>query len=169
MLGLIALRGWSNTRAIAKMRQIGTSPNYGGLYKTVEEFTAPQAAQLDAADNSFPESSDVPPLAETMVLINQHVEALAKVRKVGWSRLTGHPDIDPPHEALQLRELFRELGRSEKKRPRPFRNWLSESENAATRLEKALRGNDRNSAGKAYGRLLSTCARCHGTYRAGRW
>ncbi len=171
MLGLIALYQWTPDRAVETMRTIGTSPRYKGLYQAVQNFSPPSQAQIDSADNRFPEVTAVPPLAQTMVWINQHNDALVRIRDNGWKTLASHPDIDPPHAALQVRELFRELGRTPEiaRRPAPFRRILGEAEQAAGELERALRAGKPRAAGNAYGALLRTCTSCHAQYRTGQW
>ena len=73
--------------------------------------------------------------------IDNRWENLKHVRSAGWKGPADHPDIDPPHEALQLAEHYREAGRLEKtvKSSDEFRRWLTDAEQGAKELEVALR------------------------------
>ncbi len=76
-------------------------------------------------------------------------------------------DIDPPHEALQIRELFTEMNRmdSVKARPENFRKWLAEAQAAAEELETAIRGRNADDAGRTYARIEGRCKSCHEVFR----
>ena len=80
-----------------------------------------------------------------------------------------HPDIDPPHEALQLQEHFHEIGRLEavKDRLDDFRKMLSESDEASRDLHEALyaRPLDTGRATTAFNRIAASCTACHEAYR----
>ena len=80
---------------------------------------------------------------------------------------TAHPDIDPPHKALQLKELFRELNRSEKKNGRKpgFLKLLEQAETEAAQLETLLAKGDHAQAEAAFDRIGQTCTACHVKYR----
>ena len=54
---------------------------------------------------------EVPALVEMMVQVDERWDHLKAVQKAGFKTPADQPDIDPPHEALQLAELFRELSR----------------------------------------------------------
>ena len=87
----------------------------------------------------------------------------------GWAVPKDHPDIDPAHEALQLRELYREAARLEAtgKHGDEFRQWLIEAETNAAELETALRASppDTAKAKAAFESSRSLCTRCHEKYR----
>ena len=100
------------------------------------------------------------------------VRGTEQVRAADWQTPPDHPDIDPPHEALQLLEQFREAGRlpAVGARPEEFRRWLAEAESAAQELEAALRpakaqGRADGAAETAFKKVEAACVRCHGTYR----
>jgi protein tyrosine phosphatase (PTP) superfamily phosphohydrolase (DUF442 family) len=118
--------------ALKLLKEAGTDPRYKGLYESVEKLARPTAMELAAA----------PPLVETvkaaaftqsMVNIDHHFDHLKLSRKAGWKAPKEHPDIDPPHEALQLLEQHRELRRQPAmlKKPADFLAWLREGETAA--------------------------------------
>jgi len=163
----IALDGASNTEAVAFMRRAGTDPAYTGLYTEAASFRRPAVAEIDSAPRDFPETAPLPPLTEAMVRIDDRFGTLQRMQKAGWRSPAGDPDRDPPHEALQLKELFRELQRTGAAdgRPPDFREWMREAENGSAAIEAALRAGDRDSAGAAFGRLASACGSCHARYR----
>jgi len=159
--------------AVAEMRRAGTDPRYKGLYAAPRTIGRPTAEELDRAPADFPEVAKVAGLVETMVGIDGCWDNLKQVRAAGWKVPPGHPDIDPPHEALQLLEHFREAARLREVRERPqdFRHRLAAAERAAAELEAALRPGkerrqvDRPAAAKAFHKMNARCVQCHGRYR----
>jgi protein tyrosine phosphatase (PTP) superfamily phosphohydrolase (DUF442 family) len=154
--------------AIAYLHQAGTDPNYQGLYADVEQFRRPSAAEINAASNEFPEATQIGALAQIMVELDGRFEHLKLIRASGWKVPPRHADLDPPHEALQMRELFTEAMRtkdSEKRQPE-FRQLLAQAEAAAVNLEQALR--KEKLAESSFQRFASTCAECHRQFRDSR-
>ena len=159
--------------ALAEMRRAGTDPRYKGLYAAPREFRRPTAEELDRVPAEFPEVAPVPELAGLMVGVDERWENLKQVKAAGWATPTDHPDLDPPHEALQLLEQYREAARlpQVQRRPEDFRRRLADAEGAAGDLEGALRrGKDKGSvdapvAERAFRRLNTACADCHAKYR----
>ena len=166
-LAHIALDGASNEEAVALMKRAGTAPEYVGLYGGAASFRRPTAAQIDEASNQFPAVARVPPLAEVMVAIDQRFEALRHSQEHGWQAPRTNPDILPPHEALQLRELFHELQRTDDHQSRSvdYREWMRAAERHAAELETALRAGNQSGAGAAMARAAATCGACHARYR----
>jgi hypothetical protein len=158
---------------IAEMRRAGTDPRYKGLYASPREFRRPTAEELDRVPADFPEVAPVPALAGLMVGIDERWDNLKQVKAAAWMTPPGHPDVDPPHEALQLLEQYREAARLPQvlRRPEDFRRRLADAEGAAGDLEAALRrGKDTGSvdgpaAEQAFRRLNTACADCHARYR----
>jgi hypothetical protein len=154
--------------AVEFLRRAGTDPRYLGLYAAPQRFQPLSAAELNAVPADFPEVSPVAALAQLMVTLDEHWEHLKRVRTAGWMVPKEHPDLDPAHEALQLREGYREAGRLPEVggRPEELRRWMGEAEGAAGDLEQALRqGPDATAAEAAYQRSAAACGRCHGRYR----
>ncbi len=154
--------------AVAEMRRAGTDPHYTGLYAAPGQIGRPTAAELDRVPSDFPELAPVPALAEAMDAIDGRLDALKLLRAAGWRTPADHPDLDPPHEALQLREQFREAARlpDVHDRPEEFRRLLAEAEESARGLEVVLRGGkDRAAADRAFQGVNTACVRCHSKYR----
>jgi hypothetical protein len=111
------------------MKQAGTSPDYRDLFASAREFVPPQAEELEPADTEFPERAKVPALVEMMVQVDERCDHLKAAQKAGFKALPDQPDIDPPYEALQLVEQFRELLRLPKVNERG-KEFLAEAETA---------------------------------------
>lgn len=170
----IAREGWTREQAVDWMKQAGTSPDYTGLFASVREFTAPTARELDRVRGPLPERADVPGLVASMVRIDQRWDNLKAVREAGFRSPPGHPDVDPPHEALQLAEGFRELSRldASTKKGLDFVRRLEQSERHANALHAALLEfrNDptdsaREKAAAAFVQAGKSCTTCHTRYR----
>jgi protein tyrosine phosphatase (PTP) superfamily phosphohydrolase (DUF442 family) len=155
------------------MRRAGTDPHYTGLYAAPRDFQRPTEEDLKQVPGEFPEVAEVPALAEVMVNVDERWEHLKLVREAGWKTPSCHPDLDPPHEALQLFELYNEAARMLEVRDRPeeFRIWLTEARDRANNLEKSLGvsrdGGEINvkAAEEAFRAVNDTCVRCHSKYR----
>lgn len=153
--------------AVAMMQRAGTDPHYVGLYAAPGEVARPTAAELDAVPADFPEVAEVPGLAQAMVRIDERWERLKLAKAAGWKVPPDYPDIDPPHEALQLVEQYREAARLPEVRDRPaeFREWLAEAERSASALEAAFRPGSAEDADGAFRAANAVCAKCHAKYR----
>jgi hypothetical protein len=80
--------------------------------------------------------------------------------------LEDHPDLVPAHEARQIREGLREIGRHlAGNYDDGFRVWLADSESRAATLEATLRAGNSASATKQLSLLEQSCKRCHAAYR----
>jgi cytochrome c556 len=99
---------------------------------------------------------------------------LKAIREAGSEPPAKHPDIDPPHEALQLAEHFREVSRlaEAKGRGEDFVRTVADSERLATDLESSLRqlskgptAESRKKADAAFTAVGKVCTTCHARYR----
>ena len=149
------------------LKTAGTSEHYRGLYESVEETRPVAAKQLDDRPANFPEVADLPPMAEAMVEIEHAFARMKSVKEAGWKPPADHPDIDPPHEALLLRELFTELARTDdvRKRPAKFRQYVQTSEKAGVALEAALRASRLAEAKTQLDHIAKACVDCHAEFR----
>jgi protein tyrosine phosphatase (PTP) superfamily phosphohydrolase (DUF442 family) len=155
--------------ALAFLRTAGTDPKYAGLYAGVEGMAAATADDWERAGTDFPEVAAVPGLVSLMVGIDERWDRLKLVKAAGWAAPRDHPDLDPPHEAVQLAEHYREAARLEegKGRGAEFVRMAGEGEAAAAELEQALRTKpaDAGRAGRAFTRSAAACASCHDQFR----
>jgi protein tyrosine phosphatase (PTP) superfamily phosphohydrolase (DUF442 family) len=154
-----------NARAVETMKTLGTGPQYVGLWASAREARPADAADLRRLQVDFRETSPLPPLAEAMVSLDGVFERLQLCATDGWRKPEGHPDVDPPHEALRLREIFAEILRTEEIRSRPaeFRALMEASRARSERLEGALR--EAGPADSAFAALKLSCTDCHRAYR----
>jgi protein tyrosine phosphatase (PTP) superfamily phosphohydrolase (DUF442 family) len=154
-----------NARAVETMKTMGTGPQYIGLWASAREATRVDPATLRSLRVDFRETAPIPPLAEAMVSVDGAFERLTLCGKAGWRAPAEHPDVDPPHEALKLREIFTEIQRTDDYKPRPeeFRRMMEAARAAAERLEDLLRKGE--AANPSFAALKQTCADCHKPYR----
>jgi hypothetical protein len=153
----------------AKVLQIaGTSRDYRGLYRSVDQAQLFEKALLDQLQADFPASATLPAMAEAMVEIEHVHDRLKAIESAGWTTPVDHPDVVPHHEALLLREHFRELLRTDelKAKPEQFQRLTKESEAASQALEDALKsGVDPTAASKLFATISSNCKSCHQQFR----
>ncbi len=163
----IALANFDNAKADAALHQAGTGLNYKGLWKDVDEFKAPTKAEIDAADNSFPETARPATFIEAMVHIDERFDGLKVVKDGNLKSIANHPDTDPATEALLLREAFTELNRMDAtaKRGPDFATKMQAAQDASQKLEDAIRAGNPDAANTAYDATKTTCGSCHKIYR----
>lgn len=160
----IALDGVSPEQAVREMERAGTGRNYVGLYGDVRRFQPPSREELDRLPAGFPESAPVPPLVASMAALEVRLDRLLTQQRAGWP---ADRRADAAHEALQLRELYAEMNRTDEVRRRPsdFRRWMTEAEQEGSALEDALRAGRGAEANRALGRIVAGCGSCHARYR----
>ena len=163
---------WSAAQAEAFLKQVGTAPDYPGLYRSVREFHPPANRELAAHTNALPEVAATPVLAQAMVALDGCVERLRACQQAGWRAPAKHPDLSPVSESLQLWEQLRELGRSETPPPKPpaFRELLEASERSAGELRRALQEVQPGSGSAStldarFRAVTESCSACHVRYR----
>ncbi|MFO0907090.1 MAG: hypothetical protein U0794_01770 [Isosphaeraceae bacterium] len=170
----IATEGWSGNEALAWMKAAGTSPDYQGLYDSARTFVAPSAEELARVGRSLPERAPVPDLVARMVQVDARWDRIKELEKAGFPSAPGSNSLDPPHEALQLVELFREALRlpEVKERGRDFVAALEAAERDAAQLETALRTlgkgptpDARKAADAAFAAVGKRCTGCHARHR----
>lgn len=161
--------------AVRVLKVAGTSEQYRGLYQAVENARPADEAALDALKVQYHEQADLPRVAEVMVAIEHIFDRLRNIQEAGWHPPAKHPDLDPPHEALMLREQFAEMLRIPEvtRANERFILMTRNSEAAARSLEDALRS--WKPAGRQdpppqnlsvrFGELKALCSSCHKEFR----
>jgi protein tyrosine phosphatase (PTP) superfamily phosphohydrolase (DUF442 family) len=167
--GMVA-EGWDHADARQWLERAGTSPDYAGLYASIETFAPPSAEALAAlTDADLPEQAEVPDLVEGMVAIDLRWEHLKTIAAAGFGVPDDHPDLDPAHEATLLTEHYRELARLDESKGRgeAFLALLQASEQNALALRDALRSPtiDRKAASIAFQAAANDCKACHSRFR----
>jgi hypothetical protein len=158
---------WTPAKAERWLSVAGTDPKYSGLAGLPRTFHPPSVATLDAATTDFPTVAVVPDLVRTMVEMDTRWDHLRAVKAAGWRTPTDHADLDPPHEAVMLAELYREASRlgESSARGKEFVALLAEGAASAEELGKALRANDAKAGAAAFARSQAACTACHQKFR----
>lgn len=161
--------------SITILRTAGTNEGYRGLYESANAARRLDDNRLDELEASFPETAEIPPLAAAMLAIERVHEHLLACEQADWNSPGNHPDLDPAHEALLLREQFTELLRTDAthQQPAAFRTFVSDSENSAAELEAELRNpppaSDHESRPQRLSQRLAhvtkNCKSCHQQFR----
>lgn len=163
-----ATAGWTTNQADAWLRQAGTAPDYGGLYRSAHEFRLPEAAAL-ARVSELPEVAKTSSLVEAMVAIDEHFVRLKSAQKTAWREVPGQPDATPAHEATLLWEQFRELLRADDtaRRSADYGSRLAGAERVTGRFRALLRDGPADAATRdaAFQAVGKTCAACHKKFR----
>ena len=160
---------WDAARAESWLRTAGTDPRYVGLIKLPESLVPPTAEELARMPADFPAVALVGDLARRMVEVDARWNNLKLVKAAGWAVPKDHPDVDPPHEAVQLTEHFREAARLDlvRKRGPELLRRFGDAANSAGELETALRAApiSPDRAAAAFARSAATCSSCHEKFR----
>jgi protein tyrosine phosphatase (PTP) superfamily phosphohydrolase (DUF442 family) len=160
---------WDAARASSWLTTAGTDPRYTGLVRLPKTIVRPTADELATVADDFPSVGPIPDLARVMVGVDDRWDNVKLVKEAGWKTPNGHADIDPPHEALQLTEHFREAARldTDRRRDPDFVRFLGEAKHASEALESSLRSQpvDTARAGAAFTRTAAACATCHEKFR----
>jgi len=128
-------------QALTVLTTAGTSENYRGLYQSAQAARRLDDKLLQDLRTEFPETVQVPPIADAMVQIEHTHDHLKSLEANHWQPLKQQPDLEPAHEALLLKEHYHELARTGdvQQQPAAFRQLLSESEQTVETLETLLR------------------------------
>lgn len=163
----ITLANYSNDQAAAALKQSGTGENYKGLWALVKGFKPPTKDELDKADKTFPEKATMGGTVGAMISIDNRFDGMKAIKGAGWKSTPEHPDLDAAHEALLLREAFRELARLPQtaKYPADYADMIAKSEAAAADMEAAIRAGDSAKATAAFTTIQANCGSCHKVYR----
>ena len=156
-------------QAVELMQQIGTDPHYRGLYSVPTSLVRPTSEELKAVQLILSHTSEVTPLAESMVRIDLHWDRLASWKEAGWKQPAGHPAMVPHHEALLLFEQLYELGRVYSHHPSDFLQMAREARDAVSELEHVLSERSTNAntelLDERFQRVEQSCNKCHELYR----
>jgi protein tyrosine phosphatase (PTP) superfamily phosphohydrolase (DUF442 family) len=156
-------------RAESVLETFGTGENYKGLWRAAREARPVSPEELRDLKVEFVEAKKIPPLADAMVGVDERWDHLKAIQKAGWRAPADHPDLDPAHEALQLEEVFRELGRNDRSHAgrADFARMLAEAEAGTKALRAAVAAKpvDAGAADAAFKRVAGACASCHKGYR----
>ncbi len=160
---------WDAQKASEWHKLVGTDVRYTGLLNLPKTLVKPTAEELANLPNEFPSVAMVPDFARLMVEVDHRWDHLKIVKASSWSVPKEHPDIDPPHEALQLVEHYRETARvpSAIARGPKFLKLLEDAETNALELEKELRAKpvSKERLDTAFKKVGNDCTSCHTHHR----
>ena len=124
---------------------------------------------VNSLNVEFVEVAAIPPLADAMVALEHTHDQMKQIAANDWTAPAKHPDLDPAHEALLLKEHFAELLRLDDvtTRPAAFQESLRASESAAQQLEDALGQSPPAAAAAktALDTITANCTACHREFR----
>ena len=153
---------WNSAQAEQAMKKIGTSSHYKGLYKSVGKYKRLSKSKIKAA-GPIPEKAAVDDFTSSMAVMDRRWDRIKLLKKHGWKIPPRHPDIDPPHEVLMMRELFRELAR-QNEHPE-FHKQLKASEAFLAELENMVRQGKTAAADATFKKIGNSCRDCHYKHR----
>jgi protein tyrosine phosphatase (PTP) superfamily phosphohydrolase (DUF442 family) len=162
--------GWlPPERAESVLETFGTGANYKGLWQAARDARPLDPEEIRDFKIDFVETTKLPPLADAMVGVDERWDHMKAIQKAGWRTPPSQPDLDPPHEALQLEEVFTELGRTDRSHADhpDFVKRLAEAATGARMLRETLAARPVNTAraDAAFKRVAASCAACHASYR----
>ncbi|HEY0984119.1 hypothetical protein [Schlesneria sp.] len=153
----------TNQQAVAILEQAGTSRNYSGLWRDVENF---RPAPAEATLPELVETAEVSSLVRSMVEIDLRFDRIKASRQRDWKSLPGRPAGEIGEEAVLIQEAFTETNRHlSHEFDASFAALLKESATAAGDLVAALQADAFDKADQAFQRIEKACMQCHRTYR----
>lgn len=145
-------------RALLFLEQAGTSKDYAGLWKDLDQFKVP--AQNDELPKLV-ESAELDSVVTAMAQINRRFEQLEKLTK----RKPSHKK-EMQQSLVLLKEGFHEMARANPDDyDITFKKWLSESEKQVNSLETTIKERDQKQIAAGLKKLKLQCKRCHREYR----
>jgi len=155
-------------RAVAFMKQAGTSSHYAGLYRCVQELQPADERALQQARADFPEIGPVPDFVRAMSDAQAALDHLAEIRDAGWRTPPTHPDLVPAAESARLAGLMQALqdDAEPERQTADFAERLKRSVNACQHLERAMSASaPQAELAAALQRVNNACRACHEVYR----
>ncbi|MEQ8210477.1 MAG: hypothetical protein RH917_11660 [Lacipirellulaceae bacterium] len=149
--------------ALDFLERAGTSKDYLGLWKAVENYHAPPT---DAPLPELVEVAKIDSFTTDMANLGRAWEGLEACRDANWQTSPNHPDLQPLHQALLVKEALVESRRGlEKDASQNFRDQLAAAEKAARQLELALSARNITEVVEQYETLSRSCVDCHERHR----
>ena len=147
------------------LKLAGTDPKYAGLYR--------DAMTMQVNDTRFavtipPAVARVSSLVKAMVAMDRQWDRIREIRASNWGAPSDHADWQPAHEALMLREIYREAIRSPdlSGHPKGVLERLEQGERLSGEVEDELRINPNPARRESlFRQLAENCFGCHETFR----
>lgn len=159
-----AARQISAAQARKILELAGTSADYAGLWRDVENYQPPGK---DVELPELVEAAEVDSLAAAMAKLDRHWDRLKLCRDADWQPPAHHPDLIPEQEVLLVKESLQEAHRitTAGEYDERFQAWFAESERQAEELEAAVKRPEDDARSHSLRQLEASCKRCHQAYR----
>lgn len=165
----VALGLKSNEQAVDRMKVSGTSPNYTGLFRCVNDARPASDDELKAASNAFPESYQTSGIVQAMVEIDELHDHMKQIEAAGWVAPPNHPDLVPVAEAGRLADLFRHSSADPtlEKKPCALTERLLAESRLVQELEDGLADGklSKSELSERWSRIAKNCLECHAQFR----
>ena len=150
--------------ALKILERAGTSREYAGLWRDVENYQVPAK---DAELPALVEVATVESLAAAMAKIDRAYDNVKLCRKANWGTPYEHPDLNPAQEALLVKEGLRESARNlAGEYGDEFKRWLTEGEFLAQEFEDSLKADSaEDEISRKFQALQKSCRQCHDKHR----
>lgn len=149
------------------LKTFGTGTNYTGLWSSARSARPIDPAELSALKVHYVEQAKLPPLAKTMVKVDNEMDALKADRKARWPDRTAATGA--PHDTLMLEELLKEVARSDAAaaKPEEFQSLLKMAVANTVELRAAVSAEpfDAPRAAGQLDRMNASCNACHRIFR----
>jgi protein tyrosine phosphatase (PTP) superfamily phosphohydrolase (DUF442 family) len=159
----IASGGSDGKGALEILERAGTSRDYAGLWRDVENYNVPGDVDLPA----LVEVAEIDSLDASMAKIGRAYDKLERCDDANGLASNRRPDLLPAQQALLLKEALRESARHPSDGfGAEFTAWLSDAATLAQNLEDSLRSKrSADEVARAFRALERSCNRCHKKYR----
>jgi protein tyrosine phosphatase (PTP) superfamily phosphohydrolase (DUF442 family) len=153
-----------NKEALEILVRAGTSEDYPGLWRDVDNYTPPPSGTKLP---ELVEIAEVGSFAAAMAQVDRAYDNLKLCRDAKWSVPPDHPDIVAAQESLLLQEGLHEAGRNlaNGEYEEQFKTWLKQAESMAIELRGDLKAANVSSATNRLTALENSCKQCHRVYR----
>jgi protein tyrosine phosphatase (PTP) superfamily phosphohydrolase (DUF442 family) len=154
-------------QAVERMKVSGTSKDYQGLWKAVQEAQPLPAAALQADVTKFPKVSKVSGLVALMNELDVVIDNVKASHGAAWGVPANHPDLVPAKETKRLASVYEQMQSDPESReyPADYQSMLEKSLAAARALDAAVRSGDKTAADAQYSIVQKGCKECHKVYR----
>ncbi len=140
----------------------GTSPQYPGLWRAVEDFSSPPA---EVAWPELMEIARVSSFVAAMAEIDEAFDGLGQILQADGAASTAHPDLTAPQAALLLKEGFVEARRHAPPDETAWHPLLDDSLQRTKTLEIHVQQRNWEPARMQWERLRQSCRECHAAHR----
>jgi len=164
----IALGSMTVDEAKARMLVSQTSPEYKGLWESVQYMDVIDVFDLMCNEKQYPSTVVPEGIASQMIAIDEAMDNVTRIQEANWAAPTSHPDLIGAAEVGVIADLFRKMHVSQEASQFPvdFETQLVNAIHQASGLEEALLENvPRHELDEYMQRVEQTCISCHAMFR----